>query len=657
MSAVKRSAVLVLLFLVWAGSAFSADVLFITLPGRPSLKDGMVSQACEFYGLPLKRVRSAEELGEIGHGSSVVGEEPGAIIVRADSLSHEATRKFLGEVTEIFKASVPILLIDIDSNTSEELLRDLSGGAITSCERLAAPAHYPYYLVEDIKAIAGHLSDQKFRITIRSGHALQCQAGPTIGKIVQLATKDMGQSRTVFASVTVAGRSLFLLSHFETEASPYPLRLGLDRGKLLEIIPILAFLRYACGDRCWGPPGYFANLTIDDPWLIGSYGHLDYRALLDEMKTARFHTTIAFVPWNYDRSESDVVSLFRKNADRISVCLHGNNHDHKEFTKSAPRPEQEADILQGLARMDMFSELTGIAYDRVMVFPHAIGPRESLEILKQYNFLATVNGDNLPEGEVRSGDTLSNLRTASADFANFLSVARYGAKASPSDIALELFLGNPVLLYGHHDLFKKGIGSFNSQAGLINKLEPSLRWSNLSTIARNLYLMRKRADGNYDIWAFCRSLEINNPEKDRRTFHIIKPDSLALPISRVEVNGSIHRFEETGAGIRMAVDVPGGARCAVDIEYQNDYERHSIDIQKSDPRVNRLRKLSDFRDLKLSSSSMGRLIVRAYYDSGIYQYGFRRLAFLGLILISVGGLAIVFVFVRLRKKRKTSQTP
>ena len=53
----------------------------------------------------------------------------------------------------------------------------------------------------------------------------------------------------------------------------------------------------------WHSPGHYANLTIDDPWFAESYGHLTYNGLLGEMEKANFHTTIAFIPWNYDRSE------------------------------------------------------------------------------------------------------------------------------------------------------------------------------------------------------------------------------------------------------------------------------------------------------------------------------------------------------------------
>ena len=102
--------------------------------------------------------------------------------------------------------------------------------------------------------------------------------------------------------------------------------------------------------------GHYANLTIDDPWLTEPYGHLGYRALLEEMEKHNFHTTLAFIPWNYDRSEEDVVKLVRAHPERYSISIHGDNHTHREFGdyRVSPLPEQITSLKQAVARMDRF---------------------------------------------------------------------------------------------------------------------------------------------------------------------------------------------------------------------------------------------------------------------------------------------------------------
>ena len=50
------------------------------------------------------------------------------------------------------------------------------------------------------------------------------------------------------------------------------------------IAGLVLFLRHAAGERAWHMPAYYANLTVDDPWLTEPYGGLRYRALLREME-------------------------------------------------------------------------------------------------------------------------------------------------------------------------------------------------------------------------------------------------------------------------------------------------------------------------------------------------------------------------------------
>src|ERR1035438_10154069 len=107
--------------------------------------------------------------------------------------------------------------------------------------------------------------------------------------------------------------------------------------------------------------------------------------LLREMKKHHFHTTVAFIPWNFDRSAPQTVAMFRKNSEYFSITIHGNNHDHQEFPSLKDRAldVQTANIRQAVVRMEKFQSLTRLAYDRVMVFPHSIAPWETPDALKR----------------------------------------------------------------------------------------------------------------------------------------------------------------------------------------------------------------------------------------------------------------------------------
>lgn len=53
-----------------------------------------------------------------------------------------------------------------------------------------------------------------------------------------------------------------------------------------------------------------ACIIIDDPLLRENYGFLNYRKLLDLMDKHDFHTSIAFIPWNYNRTDKNLATLF-----------------------------------------------------------------------------------------------------------------------------------------------------------------------------------------------------------------------------------------------------------------------------------------------------------------------------------------------------------
>ena len=237
----------------------------------------------------------------------------------------------------------------------------------------------------------------------------------------------------------------------------------------------MMFIKYGAGERGWHALHHYANLTIDDPWLREPYGDLSYKGLLKEMEKHNFHTTIAFIPWNYDRSEHRGVSLFRNHPERFSICVHGDNHDHKEFEdlESKPLSLQTAALKQSLARMEKFQMLTGIPYDNVFVFPHSIGTESILEKLKTYNFLATVNSSNVPDGPPAGRQlfflTCGRSHSLSQIFQASPAMQRQ-CRNRNGFLAINEFLDNPLFFYSHHDLFASGIGAFDGIADEVNEL-------------------------------------------------------------------------------------------------------------------------------------------------------------------------------------------
>jgi hypothetical protein len=412
----------------------------------------------------------------------------------------------------------------------------------------------------------------------------------------------------------------------------------------------MMFLRFAAGERAWHSPGQYANLTIDDPWLREPYGHLNYEALLHEMQQHNFHTTVSFIAWNFDRSEPAVVSLFREHPERLSVCIHGNNHDHQEFGAYERRPfdGQVEDIKQALARMERFTQLTRLPHDAVMVFPHQIAPEGTLALLKRYNFVATANSRNVPMGQTAPADREFALRAVTVSFANFPSLRRYSVEAPipASQLAIDSFLGNPELFYAHEGFFAAGIGAFNSVADTVNHLQPDTQWRSLGDIAVRLYLEKLRDDGGYDIRAYAPAVHLENVHRRDAMFFVSKDEDFTLPLT-VWVDGEPYPFERSGAQVRLQLLIPAAKSRSIRIVYGNDLRLGAINISRSSLRITAIRRLSDFRDNVVSRTPLGHQFIRSYSQSGVAW----NLAALCAVLLVIAAADIWFI----RRQKRLSK--
>jgi peptidoglycan/xylan/chitin deacetylase (PgdA/CDA1 family) len=413
----------------------------------------------------------------------------------------------------------------------------------------------------------------------------------------------------------------------------------------------MMFLRYAAGDRAWHAISNYANLTIDDLWLREPYGNVNYAALLNEMKQHKFHTTLAFIPWNYDRSEPALITMFAAHPELYSICIHGNNHVHQEFGPLATHPlaKQIEDMRQAVARMEQFHTLTGISYDRVMVFPHSVAPVATFAQLKRANYLATANSLNVPSDSDPTSQAEIALRTTTLNYANFPSMRRYSAENDipTSQLAIDSFLGNPILLYVHEGFFADGIDRFNQTADTVNRLDPATQWGSLGDIARHSYLERLRGDGNYDIKLLTAAADIRNTEDRQIVYFIGKTEDFSQPIT-VFVDGVPAPFQQVSNQLRLELRIGAGESRKVRIQYGEALNVTAVDIGKGSLSIAVIRRLSDFRDNVISKSGLGRRFIRSYGDDNSI---WNRAA-----EIAMAALLIAVTFLLLKRRRKSGGT-
>ena len=633
-----------IVFVLWITiyPCYAANVVFFDESPESSVAGCQLKRVSQFYGLKVECLAVNADKNIRQFADTLQRNDVQAVVITGRALKYINLLDFLSIFQLEAAKNIPLLILNVTSHTVPKILSNISKGNIMECRNFSGVLHNGLYKVAGLEKIARELSGQTFTFSHKNFDYFVLNKNNNVQSIIQVGNGIVETLFPVFVKTVVDGREIF----FQTELQPLnpdeELTSRYGSCHFLGKAPLMMFLRYSCREKCWHSTKNYANLTIDDPWLTEPYGYLSYKKLLKEMEERNFHTTIAFVPWNFDRSKPEVVSMFREHPNKFSICIHGNNHDHREFYKytaesddpwpAKPLDVHEENIKQALARMEKFKQMTGLTYDRVMVFPHAIAPAKTLGLLKKYNFLATVNLGNVPLGSKHPANILFQLRSGTLKFENFLSLKRYTPSRSQSAIAIDLFLDNPILLFIHSDFFGNSIEAFNKTANIINNIKPDIIWQSLGNIVQHLYLEKLRDDGQYDLLTFSNNFIIENTHKRNVTFFVQKEESFVPQIKQVTIDGQVCFYRKSEDNLMFDVSIPPEESRHIIIEYKNDLNLELIDTQKNNLRVNLLRRLSDFRDMTFSTNMIGRNLTHFYYKTGLYKVGLMRLTILFFIL-------------------------
>lgn len=277
--------------------------------------------------------------------------------------------------------------------------------------------------------------------------------------------------------------------HIERVGSALP-ELGADEAlrDLLLLRPLataalVSFLRTIASDGAFTPPEPRAAFLFDDPNLRWrSYGFIDFGRLLEHADEHGYHAAMAMIPLDAGRQHRATVELFRRRGDRLSLVMHGNNHLSQELL----RPEDDSEALmiaaQALRRAVDFEARHNLRMDRVMTPPHGMCSANSTRALASLGYDALCAIHPLPWREQAPPERpLSGWDPA--EFADGCAVIpRLPLGTAASELALRAFLGQPLVIYGHHGDLADGLEPLAETAAAVNALG-DVRWSSLGEIA------------------------------------------------------------------------------------------------------------------------------------------------------------------------------
>lgn len=454
-----------------------------------------------------------------------------AVALSADTLatlyreenSRESVRKKLLSFRTIF-------FYGIAAKAHDELLRWLSGGSLIAAEPVtgADPGEFPVAG----KRFSHQLSGAHYSRT-KSATACDVLVAGMVGAVPLITVS----TKPTFLYLQIGICNLFVSTVAEIPDRHQRVMNEDDIEPHYDsLLPVLLFVRAACGDSCWQGGWKGARLIIDDPVLRRTYGMLDFARLFESMQRHRYAATVAFIPWNQRRTSRDMASFFAKAGDRFSICVHGCDHANNEYG-SGDIDYLEHQSLLAMQRMRRHEERTGLGFEPIMVFPQGHFSTACFRGLRSGDFLAAINSTRFSlDRDAVPASLCELLLPAFNRIYGFPVFLRHYLK-SLFPFLLDLFLGRPAFIVEHHEFFQKGFPSLEALANRLNECEPDLVWGSLAETVERTCWKRAVSPERREVRFFTDTFCITNNSQQQLSYRLLKEESDTESVASLVLNG------------------------------------------------------------------------------------------------------------------------
>lgn len=269
------------------------------------------------------------------------------------------------------------------------------------------------------------------------------------------------------------------------------LKQHLQGGRFLALLPLVQLLRHVTGQAAWAPPPLRASYIMDDPNLRWkAYGWLNYDAVEAHAERHGYHLGIAMIPLDARLALGGAVRRFRMSR-RLSVLIHGNNHLKRELAHESGDAAM-ALAAQALRRINAFESRHRLRVGRVMVPPHGACSEVMMNALRRTGFDA-IAYNTIPGGD-RVQRALTGWDTADLHLGGGLpGMPRVRLDTPVDDLVLRAYLGQSLLLYGHHTDLAESLEPLADAAARVAEVGDA-RWASCAAIAHGN--VATRVDGD-----------------------------------------------------------------------------------------------------------------------------------------------------------------
>lgn len=418
-------------------------------------------------------------------------------------------------------------------------------------------------------------------------------------------------------SVAAACETGILWSHrvvggsgsIETVAQPLPalgpeapLRQHFNEKSFSSLLPLLAFLRRLTRHLAWEPPRLQASFIFDDPSLkTRSFGYIRFADLVRHAELHNYHVAIAIIPLDMGSTHPGTVELFKQQAKRLSLVIHGNNHVRLELARDYPEHRRSQICNQAMGRALQMERRTGLRICRVMEPPFGTIRDTMFVPLVEAGFegVLITPSQFLELGPASTFPTTFGLKPVEGFPLGLAMVPRLRMAASwRTEALLAAFLGQPVVLAGHH---QDAIHGYELQAEFARTVNSIIgaEWARVGSIARSRYLVRRDRD-RLRVQLHTRHACITLPPGTRKV--VIERgwdelDNRRMHVRATETSGQVRDLPsiESGRGVELELTQEATTLDVISPPAQRDASSpNSKDTLDLWPRARRL--LTELRD-------------------------------------------------------------
>jgi hypothetical protein len=558
----------------------------------PSPDDKHLSDVLDFFGIPWIALNASPSTA-IDAATLVAGRSKFSILTSASVLAEVLRSGGAREVPEWMTVASSVFVYGFqNTDACTNFLRKITGVSDAVVRDLGART-VTAKISSDFPELCGPMSGLAIPLQPEAAHsALGIQR--EYHKIEQIVTTPEG---SLCAKITYLEIPFFLdasqsiLDIHQRAATYFDVK-----KRFAGAVPLVMYLKWEFRDISPAPRQTNACLIIDDPLLQQRYGFLDFRELLQLMDDQTFTTSIAFIPWNWRRTNRSTVSTFQQNREKLSVCVHGCDHIGGEFsTRSAGKLDKM--LKTAKHRMSSLRESTGLHHDEVMVFPQGAFSPEAGMALKGNGFIAAVNTEVAPANNGPNETTIADLwSVAILRYGEFPIFTRRYISHGLENFAFDGLLGKPCFVVGHHELLRDHGRILSEFVAKLKSLNWNLRWRTIGKAVSRSYSLQ-RCGGSLQLKMFAEHVFLENSEHEPQQVTVIKDEADMNAIKSVTVNGETIDYSYANGRLHFTICVlPGSTaeiRCA--------YHQQPASFAASEPlsrkaKVAARRYLSEFRD-------------------------------------------------------------